>query len=182
MAKKRHKVVCKPCWEIHYCPYGPLVEDFPLPPMTRSEATEYFTSRKKDIESGIYNKDLKLKRRINKEVKDFNPQDYPARISKDILEKKCNVFGHMCPVFFVSEPFTESERAREVSRYIPRDVMIRVARRDNSTCQNCGKHLLDYELNFDHIIPFSKGGPSTEANLRLTCLDCNLKKGNKTNF
>jgi hypothetical protein len=28
--KKRVKAVCKPCWEIKYCPYGPLVEEFPL--------------------------------------------------------------------------------------------------------------------------------------------------------
>jgi hypothetical protein len=26
----RVKAVCKPCWELKYCPYGPLVEDFPL--------------------------------------------------------------------------------------------------------------------------------------------------------
>ncbi len=31
-AKRRVKAVCKPCWEIKYCPYGPLVEDFPLIP------------------------------------------------------------------------------------------------------------------------------------------------------
>src|SRR5579864_3675797 len=28
--KKRSKHVCKPCWELKYCPYGPLVEQFPL--------------------------------------------------------------------------------------------------------------------------------------------------------
>jgi hypothetical protein len=28
--KKRVKAVCKPCWEVKYCPYGPLVERFPL--------------------------------------------------------------------------------------------------------------------------------------------------------
>lgn len=28
--------VCKPCWELKYCPYGPLVEMFPGPPITRS--------------------------------------------------------------------------------------------------------------------------------------------------
>ncbi len=28
---RRVKAVCKPCWELKYCPYGPLVEDFPLP-------------------------------------------------------------------------------------------------------------------------------------------------------
>jgi len=28
---KRVKAVCRPCWEIKYSPYGPLVEEFPLP-------------------------------------------------------------------------------------------------------------------------------------------------------
>jgi hypothetical protein len=28
--KERTKHICKPCWELKYCPYGPLVEDFPL--------------------------------------------------------------------------------------------------------------------------------------------------------
>lgn len=28
--KRRVKAVCKPCWELKYCPYGPLVEQFPL--------------------------------------------------------------------------------------------------------------------------------------------------------
>src|SRR5512145_51685 len=27
--KKRVKSVCKSCWEIKYCPYGPLIESFP---------------------------------------------------------------------------------------------------------------------------------------------------------
>ena len=25
--EKRVKAICKPCWELKYCPYGPLVED-----------------------------------------------------------------------------------------------------------------------------------------------------------
>lgn len=29
-AQRRVKSVCKPCWEIKYCPYGSLVEQFPL--------------------------------------------------------------------------------------------------------------------------------------------------------
>ena len=28
--ENRVKAVCKPCWEIKYCPYVPLVEEFPL--------------------------------------------------------------------------------------------------------------------------------------------------------
>jgi hypothetical protein len=30
--------VCKPCWELKYCPYGPLVELFPSPGGERSSA------------------------------------------------------------------------------------------------------------------------------------------------
>lgn len=29
-AKRRVNAVCKPCWEVKYCPYGPLVEEFPF--------------------------------------------------------------------------------------------------------------------------------------------------------
>lgn len=26
--REKLKQICKPCWELKYCPYGPLVEDF----------------------------------------------------------------------------------------------------------------------------------------------------------
>ncbi|RLG30570.1 hypothetical protein DRO03_03970 [Methanosarcinales archaeon] len=56
---------------------------------------------------------------------------------------------------------------------------MRVVRRDNYTCQICGRHLLDDEVEFDHIIPFSKGGSSEEHNIRLTCFKCNRKKSDQ---
>src|SRR5262249_35446809 len=43
--KERTSRVCKPCWEIKYCPYGPLVEQSPILPSLRapaSEQIEYF--------------------------------------------------------------------------------------------------------------------------------------------
>ncbi|MDA1028498.1 MAG: HNH endonuclease [Bacteroidetes bacterium] len=33
------------------------------------------------------------------------------------------------------------------------------------------------DLQFDHIVPHSKGGGDQVENLRLLCRDCNLKKG-----
>jgi hypothetical protein len=32
---------CKPCWELKYCPYGPLAEQSPLLPQDRSSAVEH---------------------------------------------------------------------------------------------------------------------------------------------
>lgn len=38
--KDRISRVCKPCWELKYCPYGPLVEHSPVLPALRSELEE----------------------------------------------------------------------------------------------------------------------------------------------
>jgi len=118
---RRIKAVCKPCWEIKYCPYGSLVEYMPL--------------------------------------------------EDDNKEKICRIFGHICPVFKVAEPFTETKELRNISRIIPRG-------RDNNVCQLCSKSILDRDVHFDHIIPWSKGGSSDENNIRILCPECNLKRGN----
>jgi hypothetical protein len=123
----RVKAVCKPCWELKYCPYGPLVEQFPLP----------------------------------------DPRD----------ERSCLIFGHHYPVFYAAEPFTETWELRNVSRHIPRPMQFRVLKRDNQICAMCGRPVLDKDIHFDHIIPWSKGGPTEEHNIRLLCDDCNRKRG-----
>ena len=110
------------------------------------------------------------------EVDEFCEDDYPDEIPESISEAQCNVFGHICPVFFAAESFTETSDARRRGRYIPFKTKVRIVRRDNYTCQHCGKHLNDGEVEFDHIIPVSKGGSSEEHNLRLTCFDCNRDK------
>ncbi len=38
---------------------------------------------------------------------------------------------------------------------------------------------MDEDVEFDHIIPWSKGGSSDEHNVKLLCKKCNRKKGNK---
>jgi len=127
--ESRVRAVCKPCWEIKYCPYGPLVEEFPL----RSERDE----------------------------------------------RSCRIFGHDCPVFHTAEPFTETKELRNISRSIPRVTQFRVLKRENQICSICGRSVKDEDVEFDHIIPWSKGGSSDEHNIRLLCADCNRRKGTK---
>ena len=92
---------------------------------------------------------------------------------------QCTVFGHVCPVVLAAERFTETTEERRTGRYIPFRTKMRVVRRDNYTCQHCGEHLKDNEVEFDHVIPFAKGGSSDEHNIRLTCHDCNSDKSDK---
>lgn len=45
-----------------------------------------------------------------------------------------------------------------------------------------GPFKLEEEMSckeFDHIIPYSKGGHSDESNIRVTCSKCNKNKSNK---
>lgn len=122
------------------------------------------------------------KRKMFQESLEYEPDYVVEALSSFEKEAACREFGHLCPAFFVSEPFTETKDLRRVTRSIPNATIIRIARRDNNTCQICGKILLDREIEIDHIIPFSKGGHSDENNLRVTCFDCNRNKSNKLDF
>ena len=173
--KAIHKNVCKPCWELKYCPYGPLVEGFPLPRIIRRDAIAYNEDIKKQLKAGAIDK--KRRREFFADVKTFDASEYPERIPEEEDFMSCHIFGHLCPVFFMAEPFTETSDLRRVNGGIPFQTKLRVARRDNYTCQECGKLLREHELEFDHVIPRALGGTVAEHNVRLTCLKCNRKKG-----
>ena len=180
--KKRTFNLCKPCWELEYCPYGPIVEDFPLIPPTRKDSVEHNDYIKKCLETNTLGDgsklDSKRKEWFEKETSSFNPNDYPESIPLILLEASCQVFGHVCPVFFSAEPLTETKERRKHNRFVPRDIMLKVVRRDGQICQKCNNPVSDNEVEFDHLIPFSKGGRSTTENLRLVHKNCNRRKSN----
>lgn len=186
--KARVSEVCKPCWELKYCPYGPLVEDFPLVPPVRASALKHHEYLTSCLESGTYGrgedeKPLDGERRASfvHMVEHFDSEEYPEEVPAIIEEAQCRIFGHICPVMFTAEGFSETSEVRAVGRRsIPFKTKVRVARRDNYTCQVCGEHLRDDDMEFDHVIPVSKGGSGEEHNLRLTCFDCNRKKSDRT--
>jgi hypothetical protein len=57
---------------------------------------------------------------------------------------------------------------------IPERVRHEVWRRDRGTCVECGSR---GRLEFDHIIPVSRGGANTARNIELRCEPCNRRKG-----
>ncbi len=57
---------------------------------------------------------------------------------------------------------------------IPERVRHEVWRRDGGSCVDCGSRT---RLEFDHIVPFSRGGSGTARNLELRCEACNRRKG-----
>lgn len=51
--------------------------------------------------------------------------------------------------------------------------------RDRGFCHLCGKKVDPRHWHLDHIIPLSRGGPHTKANVAVSHPRCNLKKGVK---
>lgn len=65
---------------------------------------------------------------------------------------------------------------KPVRKSIESRVKMEVWRRDQGRCTECGTK---ERLEYDHIIPFSKGGSNTARNIQLLCEACNRKKSNK---
>ena len=70
-------------------------------------------------------------------------------------------------------------RESEQGRAIPQAVKQAVWQRDGGKCVQCAAQGRGACLEYDHEIPFSKGGASTLANVRLLCRRCNLDKSDR---
>ncbi|MEK6754153.1 MAG: HNH endonuclease signature motif containing protein [Chloroflexota bacterium] len=58
---------------------------------------------------------------------------------------------------------------------IPENIRIEVWRRDSGKCARCGSR---EKLEYDHIVPISKGGSNTARNIELLCEKHNRSKSN----
>jgi len=72
-------------------------------------------------------------------------------------------------------PSTDEESSGERER-IPERVRFEVWRRDGGKCARCGSR---ENLEYDHIVPVSKGGSNTARNIELLCQRCNREKSDK---
>jgi hypothetical protein len=131
MAKRKYKklTLCKPCWELKYCPYGVMVETMPLLGDDNSGGRhgngrdaetweEMYQRAVQTLRGTDFSNDDDVWRNIfsvlyadtNKweYLKDHNPVDVC-----------CNIFGHVCPVFFYGrEGTTETRELRVHGRHI----------------------------------------------------------------
>jgi hypothetical protein len=64
--------------------------------------------------------------------------------------------------------------ARPLKEKIPRALAKQVFERDGYRCVTCSGWI---DLTCDHVVPESKGGPTTLENLQTMCRPCNTRKG-----
>jgi 5-methylcytosine-specific restriction endonuclease McrA len=94
---------------------------------------------------------------------------------------------------------TREVRSPSLTYYVPHVLVLKVYRkhqaavkfsrhnvyaRDNYQCQYCGKGVYTdglslSSLTFDHVMPISRGGPTTWLNIVTSCGKCNRTKANR---
>ncbi len=109
----------------------------------------------------------------------FNKPDIHSQEDRQLLVKKYYVKEmkkldrFQKELQIIERLASEPELAREP---IPEAVRMFVWRRDGGKCVKCGSK---ENLEFDHIIPVSKGGSNTERNIQILCEHCNREKSDK---
>lgn len=82
----------------------------------------------------------------------------------------------------VPEVFRERaarRRARQRDTCVERVDLKQILRDSNGLCGICKKPLDLFGIDFDHIVPLSKGGTHTADNIQTTHMRCNRSKGSK---
>ena len=73
----------------------------------------------------------------------------------------------------IQNPQNQTLQGSPIRMAITSEVRREVWRRDGGVCVKCGSRL---NLEYDHIVPVSKGGSNTARNIELLCQDCNRAK------
>jgi len=80
------------------------------------------------------------------------------------------------PAIIVMNTYIKSKKRRRTFAPSTRNVLIR----DNFRCQYCKTKLSLSNGTKDHVVPFSKGGPTEMKNLVASCKSCNARKDDRT--
>ena len=98
-----------------------------------------------------------------------------VRLTDKGREWNPNRMGH----FTIHQPAVQAPRRRSKKSPIPSGLRAQVFARDGHACLRCSCSE-PLRLRADHIIPESKGGEASMANLQTLCMSCNSWKGVQT--
>src|SRR5438128_2577852 len=103
--------VCKPCWELKYCPYGPLVEFYPLRRGDGRPNYEIWSVHERAL-AELMSGTLVTEDQVWDALGRFlysDPDNWEYIEQYDPEEVGCRIWGHVCPVFFTQSGATETK-------------------------------------------------------------------------
>ena len=97
---------------------------------------------------------------------------------QEIIQLKEELERYKAEINDITEKINQSipDQTKYSRPRIPEEIRVNVWRRDGGECARCGSR---ENLEFDHIVPISKGGSNTTRNIELLCEKCNRSKGNR---
>lgn len=128
---------------------------------------------------------IEPKQPIEKYCRNCDERFIPTLLYKNFCSEQCWVKGKLRAR---GQPGNVKRRAEYFGVEFEQVDALSVFERDGWTCRLCGT-ATPYPLRgstapmapeLDHIIPISKGGPHTYANLQCACRRCNIAKGART--
>jgi hypothetical protein len=150
----------------NYIPSFPYNLNYDLKEEIRIKFADTINLKKEELKNKFYLK--------KKQVEDEEIQRQKEDIRRELIEnEKKRQLRRQVKKELIESGHIQQNRKREP---IPQDVQDKVWVRDSGKCVICGS---SENLEFDHIIPFSKGGSSTYRNIQLLCEKCNRQKTNK---
>ncbi len=125
-----------------------------------SKVNKYFLDKEDEIKETVRLEEIKKEQKIRERIlQQQRDRELERKVRQQMMEEGAIEKLHT--------------KRREK---IPQDVQDSVWNRDGGKCVQCGS---SEKLEFDHIIPHSKGGANTYRNLQLLCEKCNREKSNK---
>ncbi len=122
---------------------------------TLKESEDFYSEAVRKIDSFVDSKTLG-----DWMEKRFELSESDKRMMDEIMEKHG---------FSYDEEDDKPKRSRRISQ----SVKDKVWNRDGGKCVLCGSN---ENIEFDHIVPFSKGGANTYRNIQILCESCNRRK------
>ncbi len=99
-----------------------------------------------------------------------------AEIVREYDDKKLHSAKDVFNMPAVIRLYSSFRRPRKRVKFNRKNIVAR----DRCRCLYCGNKFLPSELTFDHVIPRSRGGPTTWENIVSCCKPCNDKKADRT--
>ncbi|MEQ8846103.1 DUF262 domain-containing protein [Botrimarina sp.] len=141
-----------------------------------SSLMDAFRLRGKERDFRDFLIDFEAKRRVNEddnELVRYNERLSHASDSEEAIEFRHRVllraFHEFCPDLVPIDSQRSFDEGQRIAIY----------RRDGGQCKYCGADVPWEGFDADHVVPHSKGGPTTVTNGWLACGTCNRQKGAK---
>ena len=159
-----------------------LIQKSMFDAQTRSKNSNWIDFNRKDIYVRIKHNQLEL---ISQKIDDKLVNGKELEIQSKLIKwtKESGITEVIKPTITnnsqsqdLNNRFRRNVKTSRKRKSIPQSVKDKVWNRDGGKCVDCGSN---ENLEFDHIIPHSKGGADTYRNLQLLCEPCNRSKSAK---